>query len=51
MHGLCLWGFFTSELPCLSPPSAPSQPVLSEKTTAAEKRLITNYDDRLASYV
>jgi hypothetical protein len=32
-------------------PSVPAQPVISEKTTAAEKEsLITYYDDRLALY-
>jgi hypothetical protein len=48
MHGLHLWEFLTGELPY--PPStlAPPQPVISEKTTAAEKkRLIKDYDDRL----
>jgi hypothetical protein len=39
------------ELPYPSPPSAPAQPVISEKTTAVEKkRLIVDYDDHLASY-
>jgi hypothetical protein len=39
------------ELPCPPSPSVPAQPVISEKTTAAEKeRLIVDYDDRLASY-
>jgi hypothetical protein len=51
MCELRLWEFLTSELPCPPPPSAPAQPVISEKTTTAEKkRLITVYDDRLASY-
>jgi hypothetical protein len=51
MHGLRLWDFLTSELPCPPSPSAPAQPVISEKTTAAEKeRLIADYDNRLASY-
>jgi hypothetical protein len=32
-------------------PSAPAQPVISEKTTAVEKeQLLTDYEDRLASY-
>jgi hypothetical protein len=39
------------ELPCPTSPSAPAQPVISEKTTTAEnERLIADYDDRLASY-
>jgi hypothetical protein len=51
MHGLRLWDFLTSELPCLPSPLTPAQPVISEKTTTAEKeRLITDYNDRLASY-
>jgi hypothetical protein len=48
IHGLHLWEFLTGELPY--PPStlAPPQSVISEKTTAAEKkRLIEDYDDRL----
>jgi ABC-type nitrate/sulfonate/bicarbonate transport system permease component len=48
MHGLYLWEFLTGELPY--PPStlAPPQPVISEKTTVAEKkRLIEDYDDHL----
>jgi hypothetical protein len=48
---LCLWEFLTNELACPPPPLAPAQPVISKKTTAAEKEiLITDYDDRLASY-
>jgi hypothetical protein len=51
MHGLRFWDFLTSELPCPPSPSAPAQLVILEKTTAAEKeRLITYYDDCLASY-
>jgi hypothetical protein len=51
MHGLRLWDFLTSELPCLPSPLTPAQPVISEKTTTVEKeRLITDYNDRLASY-
>jgi hypothetical protein len=39
------------ELPYLLSPSAPAQPVISEKTTTAEKeRLLADYEDRLASY-
>jgi hypothetical protein len=51
MHGLRLWDFLMGELPCPTSPSAPAQPVISEKTTTAEnERLIADYDDRLASY-
>jgi hypothetical protein len=50
MRGL-LWDFLTGELPCPPSPSAPARPVISEKTTAAEKeRLLADYEDRLASY-
>jgi hypothetical protein len=39
------------ELPCPPSPSTPAQPIISEKTTAAEKEvLIVDYVDRLASY-
>jgi hypothetical protein len=51
MRGLRLWDFLTGELPCPPSPSAPAQPVISEKTTAAEKEhLLVDYEDRLASY-
>jgi hypothetical protein len=51
MCGLRLWKFLTGEMPCPPPPSAPTQPVILEKTTGAEKeRLITDYDDHLSSY-
>jgi hypothetical protein len=51
MSGLRLWEFLTGDLPCPPSPSARTQPVTLEKTTAAEKEmLIVNYDDRLASY-
>jgi hypothetical protein len=51
MHGLRLWDFLTGELPYPPSPSAPAQPVISEKTTAAEKeRLLADYEGRLASY-
>jgi hypothetical protein len=51
MRGLCLWNFLTGELPCPPSPSAPAQLVISEKTTAAEKEtLLTDYEDRQASY-
>jgi hypothetical protein len=51
IRGLRLWDFLTGELPCPSSPSAPAQPVISEKTTAAEKeRLLADYKDHLAFY-
>jgi hypothetical protein len=51
MRGLRLWDFLTGELPCPPSPSAPAQPVISEKSTAAEKeKLLADYKDRLASY-
>jgi hypothetical protein len=51
MRGLLLWEFLMGELTCMPSPSAPAQPVVSEKTTAAEKeRLLSDCDYRLASY-
>jgi hypothetical protein len=51
MCGLRLWDFLTGELPCPPSPSAPAQPMISEKTTAAEKeQLLADYEDRMASY-
>jgi hypothetical protein len=51
MRGLCLLDFFIGELPCPPSPSALAQPVISEKTTAAEKeQFLANYEDRLVSY-
>jgi hypothetical protein len=51
MRGLCLWDFLMSELPYPPSPSAHAQPVISEKTTAAEKeKLLADYEDCLASY-
>jgi hypothetical protein len=51
IHGLRLWDFLTGEFPCLPSPSAPAQPVISKKTTAAEKeKLLADYEDRLTSY-
>jgi hypothetical protein len=51
MCDLCLWDFLTGELPCPPSPSTPAQPVISEKTTVAEKeQLLADYEDRLASY-
>jgi hypothetical protein len=51
MRELRLWNFLTGGLPCPPSPSAPAQPVISEKTSAAEKEwLLADYEDRLASY-
>jgi hypothetical protein len=51
MCGLRLWDFLTGELPCPPRPSAPIEPVITEKTTIAEKeKLLADYEDRLASY-
>jgi hypothetical protein len=51
IRGLCLWDFLPGEFPCLPSPSAPAQPVISEKTTTAMKEwLLTDYEDRLASF-
>jgi hypothetical protein len=49
-RGLHLWDFLTGEFPCPPSPLAPAQPVISEKTTAVEKKLLADYEDRLASY-
>jgi hypothetical protein len=49
MRGLHLWEFLMDELPCPPSPSAPTQPVISEKTTTAEKeRLIASVKARLS---
>jgi hypothetical protein len=37
MRRLRLWDFLMGELPCPPSPSAHARPVISEKTTAAEK--------------
>jgi hypothetical protein len=51
MRELHLWDFLTDEVPCPPSPSAPAHPVISEKTTTAEKEwLLADYEDRLASY-
>jgi hypothetical protein len=51
MRGLRLWNFLTGELPYSPSPSAPAQPMMSEKTATAEKeKLLVDYEDRLASY-
>jgi hypothetical protein len=44
-------GFLHGQASLPPSPSAPTQPVISKKTTAAKKeRLIVDYDDRLTSY-
>jgi hypothetical protein len=51
MCGLRLRDFLSGELLCSPSPSTPTQPVITEKTIAAENEvLLANYDDRLASY-
>jgi hypothetical protein len=51
MRGLQLWNFLTGELSCTPCPSAPVEPVISEKTTTTKKeKLLADYEDRLASY-
>jgi hypothetical protein len=50
MCGLRIWDFLTGELPCPSHPSALAEPVILEKSTAAEKKkLLTDSEDHLAS--
>jgi hypothetical protein len=52
MRGLRLWDFLMGELHCPPSPSTSAQPVISEKTTAAEKeKPLADYEDRLTSYV
>jgi hypothetical protein len=51
MCGLRLWDFLTGELPCPPHSSAPAEPLITEKTTSAEKeKLLSDYEDCLASY-
>jgi hypothetical protein len=51
MHSLQLWDFLMGELPCLSRPSAPAEPVITEKTTTTEKeKLLGDYEDGMTSY-
>jgi hypothetical protein len=51
MHDLRLWDFLSGELLCSPRPLAPTEPMITEKTTVAEKeKLLTDYEDRLASY-
>jgi hypothetical protein len=51
MRGLHLWDFLTGELPCPPSPLASTQPVMLEKTIAAEKgKLLPDYEDHLTSY-
>jgi hypothetical protein len=51
MHGLRLWEFLMNELPYSPSPSASTLPVILEKATAAEKKmLLVDYNDRLALY-
>jgi hypothetical protein len=50
MCGLRFWDFLTGELVCPPHPSAPAEPVITEKTTAAEKKLLADYEDHLVFY-
>jgi hypothetical protein len=51
MRGHRLWDFLMGELPCPPSPSAPAQPLISEKTTTVEKeQLLADYEDRLSFY-
>jgi hypothetical protein len=50
MRRLRLWDFLTDELPCPPGPSAPAEPVITKKTTTAKEKLLTDYEDHLASY-
>jgi hypothetical protein len=51
MRGLRLWEFLTGELRCPPCPTAPTQPVITEKATDAEKTLLfADFADRQASY-
>jgi hypothetical protein len=50
MRGLRLCDFLTGELPCPPRPSALAEPVITDKTTTAEKeKLFADYEDHLAS--
>jgi hypothetical protein len=51
MYSLRLWNFLTGEIPFPPRPSAPAEPVITEKTIATEKeKLLTDYVDRMAFY-
>jgi hypothetical protein len=51
IRDLRLWNFITGELPYPPCPSAPAEPVIPNKATTVEKeKLLTDYEDRLASY-
>jgi hypothetical protein len=51
VRGLRLWDFLTNELPYPPRPLAPVELVITEKTTTAKKeKLLTDYEDCLASY-
>jgi hypothetical protein len=44
MRGLRLWNFLTGELPCPPRPLAPIEPVITERSIAAEKeKLLADY--------
>jgi hypothetical protein len=51
MHSLRLWDFLTDELLCPPCPSAPTEPVILDKTTIAEnEKLLADYEDHLTFY-
>jgi hypothetical protein len=51
MRGPRLWDYLTGELPCPPHPTAHAKPVITEKTTAAEKeKLLADYENHMASY-
>jgi hypothetical protein len=51
MRGPRLWDYLTGELPCPPHPTAHAEPVITEKTTAAEKeKLLADYENHMASY-
>jgi hypothetical protein len=50
MRGLRLWHFLTTELPCPSRPSGPTELVITKTTTTEKEKLLADYEDRLPSY-
>jgi hypothetical protein len=51
IRDLRLCDFFMGKLPCPTRPAAPAEPLITEKTTATEKKkLLADYEDHLASY-
>jgi hypothetical protein len=51
MRGLRLWDFLTGDLPCPPRPSAPAEPVITEKTTVVEnEKLLSDYESQFHAY-